>query len=71
MSDLYQKAKVELDSAERHKQIRRIQELVLDEAPHIYIAQPYKFHAVRNELKDMYVAFNDFHPGLRTVWLES
>jgi hypothetical protein len=29
-----------------------------------------KFHAVRKNLKDMYVGFNDFHPGLRTVWLE-
>jgi peptide/nickel transport system substrate-binding protein len=66
----YQKAKIELNSEERHKQIRRIQEIVLDEAPHIYTCQPMKFHAVRSNLKDMYVGFNDFHPGLRTVWLE-
>jgi peptide/nickel transport system substrate-binding protein len=71
MIELYQQAKIELNSEARHEQIRRIQELVLDEAPHIYTCQPYKFHAVRTELKDMYVAFNDFHPGLRTVWLES
>lgn len=71
MSELFQKAKIELNSEERHKQIRRIQELVLEEAPHIYICQPYKFHAVSKKLKDMYVAFNDFHPGLRTVWLDS
>jgi peptide/nickel transport system substrate-binding protein len=69
--ELYGQALVELDSEARHNQIRRIQELVLDEAPHIYICQPYKFHAVRSDLKDMYVAFNDFHPGLRTVWVES
>lgn len=66
----YQKALIELNSEERHKQIRRIQELVLDEAPHIYTCQPMKFHAVRSNLKDMYVGFNDFHPGLRTVWME-
>jgi len=71
MIELYQKALVELNSEERHKQIRRIQEIILDEAPHIYICQPMKFHAVRNNLKDMYVGFNDFHPGLRTVWLDS
>jgi len=71
MIELYQKALVELNSEERHKQIRRIQEIILDEAPHIYICQPFKFHAVRNNLKDMYVGFNDFHPGLRTVWLDS
>jgi len=71
LTELYQKALVELNSEERHKQIRRIQEIILDEAPHIYICQPMKFHAVRNNLKDMYVGFNDFHPGLRTVWLDS
>lgn len=53
MSELFQKAKIELKSEERHKQIRRIQELVLEEAPHIYICQPYKFHAVSKKLKDM------------------
>ena len=68
---LYQEALVNLDSASRHEQIRRIQEIVLEEAPHIYICQPYKFHAVRNEVMDMYVAFNDFHTGLRTVWLNA
>jgi peptide/nickel transport system substrate-binding protein len=69
--ELYQQAKVELDSEARHNQIRRIQEVVLDEAPHIYVCQPYKFHVVRNDLQDMYVGFNDFHPGLRTIWLAS
>lgn len=69
--NLYNQAKVELNSEERHKQIRRIQEIILEEAPHIYTCQPLKFHAVRSNLKDMYVGFNDFHPGLRTVWLES
>jgi peptide/nickel transport system substrate-binding protein len=67
--DLYNKALVELDSEARHQQIRRIQELVLEEVPHVYVCQPMKFHAVRSNLKDMYVAFNDFHTGLRTVWL--
>lgn len=69
--DLYQQALVNLDSASRHEQIRRIQEIILEEAPHIYICQPYKFHAVRSEVKDMYVAFNDFHTGLRTTWLSA
>lgn len=69
--DLYNQALVNLDSDTRHEQIRRIQEIVLEEAPHIYICQPKKFHAVRTEVKDMYVAFNDFHTGLRTVWLSA
>ncbi len=69
--ELYQQALVNLDSVTRHEQIRRIQEIVLEEAPHIYICQPLKFHAVRSEVKDMYVAFNDFHTGLRTTWLNA
>lgn len=69
--ELYQAALVNLDSATRHEQIRRIQEIVLEQAPHIYICQPLKFHAVRSDLKDMYVAFNDFHTGLRTAWLDA
>jgi len=68
--DNYNKALVELDSEARHQEIRRIQEIVLEEVPHCYICQPLKFHAVRSNLKDMYVAFNDFHTGLRTVWLD-
>lgn len=71
MMELYQAALVNLDSATRHEQIRRIQEIVLEQAPHIYICQPLKFHAVRTEVKDMYVAFNDFHTGLRTTWLSA
>ena len=70
LSDLYQQALINLDSASRHEQIRRIQEIILEEAPHVYICQPMKFHAVRSEVKDMYVAFNDFHTGLRTTWLD-
>ncbi len=71
MMELFQAALVNLDSASRHDQIRRIQEIVLDQAPHIYICQPRKFHAVRTAVKDMYVAFNDFHTGLRTTWLSA
>lgn len=70
LSENYFKALEELDSEARHEQMRRVQELVLEEVPHIYLCQPLKFHAVRSNLKDMYVAFNDFHTGLRTVWLE-
>lgn len=69
--DLYQQALVELESDARHDQIRRIQELVLDEVPHVYVCQPLKFHAVNSAVHEMYVAFNDFHTGLRTTWMET
>ena len=63
----FEAAAVNLDDASRHQQFRRIQELVLDEAPHIYLVQSKKFHAVRKELKDMYVSYTDFLTGLRTT----
>lgn len=45
--------------------------IALDEYPHFTTVQPYKFHAVRKQVKDMWVDFTDFHRGLRTVWLDS
>ena len=70
-SDLYDKALVNLDQASRHQQIRRIQEIALEELPHITTVQDYKFHAIRKRVQDMYVAFNDFHTGLRLAWLDA
>ncbi|MSP13553.1 MAG: ABC transporter substrate-binding protein [Chloroflexi bacterium] len=70
LSDMFEKALVNLDSTTRHQQVRRLQELVLEDAPHIYTVQNYKFHAVSTRLKDMYVSFTDFHSGLRNAWLD-
>lgn len=67
--ELYQSALVNLDGASRREEIIRIQEIILDEVPHIYVCQPLKFHAVNVAVEDMYVAFNDFHTGLRTTWM--
>ncbi|MBI5877905.1 MAG: hypothetical protein HZB53_09655 [Chloroflexi bacterium] len=66
---LYDQLVTELDSAKRHQQARRIQEIALDEFPHITLCQEYKFIAVRKQVQDMYVAFTDFFTGLRTAWL--
>src|SRR3712207_4249978 len=68
--ELYDKALVNLDQASRRQQVRRIQEIALEELPHFTTVQPYKFHAVRKDVKDMYVAFTDFLDGLRTAWLD-
>jgi ABC-type transport system substrate-binding protein len=61
---------VNLDQKARVPQVHRIQELALEEAPHVFLAQPYKFTATRKNVKDMYVSFTDFRPGLREIWLE-
>jgi len=68
-TDLYAKSQVNLDSKTRHEQFARIQEIVLDEVPHIYLCQRYKFQVVRKRVKDMYVAFTDFNGGLREAWV--
>jgi hypothetical protein len=44
--------------------------LELDEAPHVFLAQPYKLTAIRKRVHDMYVSFTDFRPGLRDIWLD-
>lgn len=64
--DTFEAAAINLDQASRLEQFKKIQELVMDEAPHIYLVQNRKFHAVRKELKDMYVAYTDFLTGLRS-----
>jgi len=68
---LYAAVSVNLDQQARVPQVHRIQELVLEEAPHVFLAQPYKYMAVRKQLQGMYVAFTDFRTGLRSAWLEA
>jgi ABC-type transport system substrate-binding protein len=68
--DLYDKMAVNLDYESRRQQVIRIQEIVLDEVPHIYVCQGMWFHGVRNHMKDMYASYTQFYPGLRTAWLD-
>jgi peptide/nickel transport system substrate-binding protein len=56
-----------LDEAERKEQFDIVQRIVLDEAPHIYLYQDYRFSAIRNRVQDYYVAFTTFRPSLREV----
>jgi len=60
-----------VDPAKRKDIYRRLQEILIDEAPHMTIAQPYKYQVVRNRVKDMYVAYTDFNGGLREAWLDA
>lgn len=66
----YQAATVTLDQKQRLPQVQRVQELILDEAPNIYLVVPYVYTAVQKRVKDMYVSFTGFRPGLREVWLD-
>lgn len=67
---LFEEGLVMTDQAARRPIYRRLQEIVLTEAPNVYLVQPNKFHIVRNRVKNMYVSFTDFLPGLREVWVE-
>lgn len=66
----YQAATVTLDQKQRLPQIQRAQELILDEAPNIYLVVPYVYTVVQKRVKDMYVSFTGFRPGLRETWLD-
>jgi peptide/nickel transport system substrate-binding protein len=68
--DLFRATSVNMNQAARVPQVQRIQELELEEAPHVFLAQPYKQTAVRKRVHDMYVSFTDFRPGLRDIWLD-
>ena len=58
------------DSAKRKPLYLQMQQMLIDESPHITIAQPYKYQVVRNRVKDMYVAYTDFNGGLREAWVD-
>jgi peptide/nickel transport system substrate-binding protein len=53
-----------LDQASRLPIYKQIQEMVLPQALHIPICNPYKFQAMTKKLKGMYVGYTDFNPGL-------
>lgn len=71
LSKLFEQVIVTLDQKARVPMIHKIQELFFDEVPHAYLCQPYKFTAVRTKVKDMYVSFTDFRPGLRDIWIDA
>lgn len=67
--ELFDALMTTIDTAKRHEQVRRIQEIALTEFPHFTLCQAYKFQAIRKEVMDMWVDFTDFNRGLRTTWL--
>jgi peptide/nickel transport system substrate-binding protein len=67
----YDEGMATLDQAKRKPFFDKVQELTIEEAPHIYLYQDYRFSAVSNKVKDYYVAFTTFRPSLREVWLDA
>ncbi|HKG26179.1 MAG TPA: ABC transporter substrate-binding protein [Thermomicrobiales bacterium] len=64
---LYDEGLSTTDNARRHEIYKRIQEIIAQEAAHIYTVQPKKFQVVNKRVSGMYVAYTDFNPGLRQV----
>ncbi len=66
-NELYDQALAELDQAARVPMYQRMQEIVAEDVPHLYLTQPYKFQVVNSRLTGMYVFFGNTNPGLRTA----
>ncbi len=64
---LYDQALTELDQAARVPMYQRLQEIIAEDAPHLYLTQPFKFQVVNQRLTGMYVFFGNTNPGLRTA----
>jgi peptide/nickel transport system substrate-binding protein len=67
INQLYDEAYVELDQEARVPMYHELQEMILDEAPHIYCVQSYRFQATRARLTDYYVSYDLTHRALRTA----
>jgi peptide/nickel transport system substrate-binding protein len=66
-NELYDQGLAETDVAKRVPLYQRMQEIIAEDAAHLYLVQPFKFQAVNNRLTGMYVFFGNTNPGLRAV----
>jgi ABC-type transport system substrate-binding protein len=59
------------DIARRKEIYTQAQQILLEEAVHITLAQPMVYHIVRDRLKNMAVSYSgDFAYTLKTAWVE-
>ncbi|MCC6945608.1 MAG: ABC transporter substrate-binding protein [Thermomicrobiales bacterium] len=65
IDELYDAAYAELDPAKRVPMYRELQEMIIDEAPHIYTVQDKRFQVVNKRLTGMYVAYDLTNRPLR------
>jgi peptide/nickel transport system substrate-binding protein len=64
---LYDEAYAELDPAARVPMYHQLQEMIIDEAPHIYTVQSKRFQVVNRRLTGMYVSYDLTNRPLRTA----
>ena len=58
-----------LDPAKRLPMYQELNKILMDEMLQVPLISFSKFQVVSNKLKNMYVAFSDFNPGLRNAYL--
>jgi peptide/nickel transport system substrate-binding protein len=61
--------RITLDPEKRLPMYQRLNKVLLEEALQVPLVSFSKFQVVSNKLKNMYVAFSDFNPGLRYTYL--
>ena len=58
--------RIVLDTKKRLPMYQELNKVLMDEMLQVPLISFSKFQVVSNKLKNMYVAFTDFNPGLRT-----
>jgi len=61
--------RITLDAKKRLPMYQQLDKLLLDQVPEIGIVSVSKFAIVNKRLKNIYVAFTDFNPSLRTAYI--
>ena len=61
--------RITLDTKKRLPMYQKLNKVLMDEMLEVPLVSVSKFHVVNKRLKNMYVAFTDFNPGLRTAYL--
>jgi peptide/nickel transport system substrate-binding protein len=69
LNEAYDAAMATFDQAKRRELMQKVQRIVINEAPHIYLYQDYRFSAVRKRVQNYYVAFTTFRPALREIFV--
>lgn len=69
VDSLLDKARVELDHATRKQMYTRIQQIILDENPHIFLFNAMKLDALQDYIKDYQPAYTGYRESLRQTWL--
>jgi ABC-type transport system substrate-binding protein len=61
--------RIQLDAKKRLPMYQQLGKLLQDQQPEIGIVSVSKFFIVNKRLKNIYVAFSDFNPSLRTAYI--